>query len=99
MIKIPKLEINCIPSKLNTSAPTGVASQLANVAKNEPHYDEITVDLMRGNPLYNGVARDNIDIVGQAKKAMIDATKVVKSKRGVIRKVNDYASKMYKPKN
>lgn len=94
MNKIPKLEINCIPSQLNTSKATGVASQLANVAENAPHYDGISIDQMRGNPLYERI--DDIDKVGLAKKAMIENANIVKSKRGLIRKVNEAAQRLQK---
>lgn len=94
MDKIPKIEINCIPSQLNTSPPSGVASQLANIAQQQPHYDGITLDQMQGNPLYERI--DDIDKVGLAKKVMIDNAKVVKSKRGLIRKVNEAAQRIGK---
>lgn len=94
MEKIPKLEINCIPSQLNTSKPTGVVSQLANVAKSEPFYDGVSIDQMQGNPLYDRI--DDIDKVGRAKEVMIKNAKVVKSKRGLIRKVNEAAQRISK---
>lgn len=97
MNKIPKLEINCIPSQLNTSKPTGVASQLASVANNPPQYDGITIDQMRGNPLYERV--DDIDKIGLAQKSLVESAKVVKSRGRMIRALNDQAQKMNKPKS
>lgn len=95
MNKIPKLEINCIPSQLNTSKPTGVASQLANVAAQEPHYDGVTIDQMRGNVIYG--RGDEIDKIGLAQKALADAAHIVKSRSKYIRGLNDMAQKMQKP--
>lgn len=97
MNKIPKLEINCIPSQLNTSQPTGVASQLANVAANEPHYDGVTIGLMKGNPLYDRL--DDIDKVGLAQKQLVQTAKIIKSKSKYIRALNDAAQKLQKPKS
>lgn len=96
MNKIPKLEINCIPSQLNTSKPTGVASQLANVALNEPRFDGVTIDQMRGNVLYG--RGDEIDKIGLAQKALADAAHIVKSRSKYIRFLNDEARKIAKPK-
>lgn len=97
MFKIPHLEINCIPSRLNTSKPSGVASQLASVAENEPRFDGITIEQMRGNPLY--YRGDVIDKIGRAQKALADAAKVVSQpKRAkMIRALNDAAQKYQKP--
>lgn len=97
MNKIPHLEINCIPSQLNTSKPTGVASQLASVAENAPQFDGITIDQMRGNPLYE--RGDAIDKIGRAQKALADAAKIVKSRSRYIRGLNDAAQKLAKPKS
>lgn len=95
MNKIPKLEINCIPSQLNTSPITGVASQLANVAAQEPHYDGVTIGDMRGNPLYQRI--DDIDKVGLAQQALVNTTKTIKSNSKRIRAFNDAATKLAKP--
>lgn len=98
MDKIPKIEINCIPSQLNTSKPTGVASQLANVAQNEPHYDGVTIGQMKNNPLYQRL--DDIDKVGLAKKQLQQTAKTVKSNMKKIRAINDIGQKMQaKPKS
>lgn len=97
MNKMPKLEINCIPSQLNTSQPTGVAANLASVAQNAPSFDNVTVTQMRGNALYDGVARDNIDIIGRAQKALADAAHIVKGRAKYIRALNDAATKIQKP--
>lgn len=97
MDKIPKLEINCIPSQLNTSAPTGVASQLANVAQNQPHFDGVSIDMMRNNPLYERI--DDIDKIGLAQKQLADSAKIVKSRSKYIRALNDHAQKLQKPKS
>lgn len=95
MNKIPHLEINCIPSQLNTSAPTGVAAHLASVAENQPHFDNVTLEEMQGNPLYQRI--DDIDKVGLAKKKMADSAKIVKSRAKLIRGLNDYAHKVNIP--
>lgn len=96
MQKMPYIEVNVIPSALNTSRPTGVASQLAQVAANQPQYDGVTIEQMRGNPLFE--RGDKIDIVGKAQKAIADAAKVVKGRSKYIRALNDAATKMQKPK-
>lgn len=95
MNKIPHLEINCIPSKLNTSAPTGVASQLASVAENAPQYDNVTIGQMRNNPLYQRI--DDIDKIGLAKQQMMQTAKTVKSNMKKIRAVNELGSRINKP--
>lgn len=98
MFKLPYQEINCIPSQLNTSAPTGVASQLASAAQSQPEYDGITIEQMRGNPVYG--RGDAIDKVGIAQKLIADAAKVLSQpKRAkMIRALNDAAVKLQKPK-
>lgn len=96
MYKLPHLEINCIPSQLNTSQPTGVASQLANVAQQTPHYDGVSIEQMRGNPLYQRL--DDIDKVGIAQQKIADAAQIVKSRSKYIRALNDHAQKLQKPK-
>lgn len=93
------MEVNCIPSQLNTSKLTGVASNLASVAENSPRYDGVTVEQMRGNPLYSGSARDDIDKVGAAQKSLADNAKIVKSRAKYIRSLNDAAQKVKKPAN
>ena len=95
MKKLPYLEVNCIPSQLNTSAPTGVAAQLASVAENQPIFDNVTIEQMRGNPLYERC--DTIDKIGLAQKQIIDSAKKVKSKSGMIRAFNEVSHKMAKP--
>ena len=95
MEKMPFIEVNCIPSQLNTSAPTGVASQLAQVAESDRHFDGVTIDQMRGNPLYD--RGDTIDKVGRAQRAIADNAKIVKSRSKFIRGLNDAASRMAKP--
>lgn len=95
MFKLPHLEINKIPSGLNTSQPTGVASQLAQAAEHQPQYDGITVEQMRGNLLYGHY--DDIDKIGLAQKALADAAKIVKSRSKYIRALNDHAAKIQKP--
>lgn len=95
MNKIPHLEINCIPSQLNTSSPTGVASQLASVAENAPLYDGATLHQMKNNPLYQRI--DDIDKAGLAKKAIADSAKIIKSRSKMIRAFNDAAVKVKKP--
>ena len=95
MDKIPMLEINCIPSQLNTSAPTGVASQLAQVAQNGPQFDNVTIEQMRGNPIYQ--RGDKIDIVGQVQKTIVNNANIIKSRSGKIRALNDAAQRIQKP--
>lgn len=99
MNKIPHLEINCIPSQLNTSKPTGVASQLASAAESKPEFDGITIEQMKGNPVYG--RGDAIDKVGMAQQLIADAAKVLSQpKRAkLIRAFNDHAQKLQKPKN
>lgn len=98
MRKMPYLEINCIPSQLNTSKPTGVASQLASAAQTAPEYDGITIEQMKGNPVYG--RGDAIDKVGMAQKLIADAAHVLaQPKRAkMIRAFNDAAVKLQKPK-
>lgn len=96
MQKMPYLEINCIPSKLNTSPATGVASQLSQVAEKKPNFDGMTIDLMRGNPLFERI--DDIDKVGLAQKQIISHTNTLKSNAKRIRAFNDAATKISKPK-
>lgn len=95
MFKIPYMEVNVIPSALNTSQPTGVASQLAQVAENQPHYDGVTIEQMRGNPVYD--RGDVIDKIGRAQKAIVDAAKIVKGRAKYIRALNDASVKLSKP--
>lgn len=94
---MPHLEINCIPSQLNTSKPSGVASQLAQVAENPPQYDGVTIEQMRGNPLYD--RGDAIDKIGKAQRALADAAKIVSQPKRAryIRALNDAAQKAQKP--
>lgn len=96
MNKMPHLEVNCIPSQLNTSAPTGVASQLAQVAEHQPNFDGVTIEQMRNNPIFD--RGDTIDKVGKVQKTIADRAKIVKSKSKMIRGLNDYATKLSKPK-
>lgn len=93
---MPKIEINCIPSQLNTSQTTGVASQLANVAENPPHYDGVTLEQMKGNPLYQRI--DDIDKVGLAQQQLTKTANTIKSRSKYIRALNDHAVKLQKPK-
>ena len=95
MNKFPHLEINCIPSQLNTSAPTGVAQQLAQVAENQPQFDNVTIEQMRGNPIYQ--RGDKIDIVGQVQKTIVNNANIVKSRSGKIRALNEAAQRIQKP--
>lgn len=96
MFKMPYMEVNVIPSALNTSKPTGVASQLAQVAENAPQFDGVTIEQMRGNPLYE--RGDVIDKIGKAQRAIADAAKIVKGRSKYIRALNDAATKLQKPK-
>lgn len=89
------MEVNIIPSSLNTSKPTGVAAQLASVAENQPQFDGVTIEQMRGNPVYD--RGDVIDKIGKAQKAIADAANIVKSRGKYIRALNDAAVKIAKP--
>lgn len=89
MYKLPRSEVNIIPSALNTSKLTGVAANLASIAENPPHYDGITIEQMKGNPLYDRI--DDIDKVGLAQKKITENAKIVKSKAKMIRGLNDAA--------
>lgn len=95
MYKIPHLEINCIPSQLNTSKPTGVAAQLASAAETQPSFDRVTIEQMRGNPLYDRI--DDIDKVGLAQKQLMKSVDTIKSRSRYIRALNDAAQKVQKP--
>lgn len=89
MNKLPRSEVNIIPSALNTSQPTGVASNLASIAECQPHYDGVCIEQMKGNPLYDRI--DDIDKVGIAQKRITENAKIVKSKSKMIRGLNDAA--------
>lgn len=91
MNNIPHLESNYLPSQLNTSKSSGVVSQLSNVSESKPSYDCVTIDDMRGNPLYQKM--DDIDKVGVAQKSILEAASKVKSKTKFIRALNDLAQK------
>lgn len=95
MDKMPFVEVNCIPSQLNTSQNTGVASQLAQAAENAPQYDGVTIEQMRGNPIFE--RGDSIDKVGRAQRAIAESAKIVKSRSKFIRGLNAAAQKMAKP--
>lgn len=96
MNKMPQMEINCIPSQLNTSTnQNGVASMLANVAADQPHYDGVTIGEMRGNPLYQRL--DDIDKAGLAKEQLARTAKTVKSNMKKIRAVNELGMRAQKP--
>lgn len=97
MKKLPYLEVNLNPSNLNTSKNTGAASQLQTLAENKPNYDGVSIENMRNNPLYAKV--DDIDKVGLAQKALLDAGAKVKSKTKAIRAFNDHAQKLRIPNN
>lgn len=97
MYKLPYLECNTQPSALNTSKPTGVAANLASVSDSKPSFDGVSIDNMRGNPLYQRM--DDIDKVGLAQKAIVDASSKVKSKTKYIRALNDAAQRMSKIPN
>lgn len=90
------MEVNVIPSALNTSTPTGVASQLAAAAEHQPQFDGVTIEQMRGNCLYD--RGDKIDKVGIAQKTIAQNAKIVKSQSKMIRGLNDAAQRLAKPK-
>lgn len=93
--KIPHQEINTIPSNLNTSSPTGVASMLANQAAKEPQYNGLTIDDMRGNPLFDRVAE--IDKIGLAQKKLAETGEIL-SKSKFVREANRRMQHLSKPK-
>lgn len=97
MFKIPHLEVNTIPSALNTSEPTGVAANLASVAQNEPIFDGVTLQQMKNNPLYDRI--DDIDKRGLAQKKIAEAAKVIGDRKQakLIRAFNDAITKPQKP--
>lgn len=96
MFKPPKfMEYNNAPSQLNTQLVTGAAAQMASVAENKPSYDGVTIEQMRGNPLYSHA--DDIDKVTLAQQKVVDAGNKIKSKSKVIRAMNDAAQKYRKP--
>lgn len=80
MKKLPHLEFNPAPSRLNTStAQNGAASQMQQQPAAEPQYNNLKIEDMRGNPLFERI--DKIDKIGKAQKALADAgQKVSKSK-------------------
>ena len=87
MYKVPKfMEMNSAPERLNTSAPSGAVSQLANQLKEPPQYDGVTLDQMHGNPLYLHNV-DDIDKVGLAQQEITNAAKAV-SKSKFVRQLN-----------
>lgn len=92
---MPHIEVNCIPSQLNTSEPTGVASQLAQVAEQSRNFDGVTIEQMRGNPIYD--RGDKIDKVGRVQKTLADNAKIVKSRGKYIRGLNEAAVRLQKP--
>lgn len=98
MKKMPHLEVNCIPSQLNTSKQTGVASQLAAAVEDPSQFSGVTIEQMRGNPLFE--RGDVIDKRGKAQKGLIQATKTIKTNAKRIRAL-EAAAQHYqqKPKN
>lgn len=98
MTKIPHLEVNCIPSQLNTSKQTGVASQLAAAIEDPSLFSGVTIEQMRGNPLFE--RGDVIDKRGKAQKGLVEATKTIKTNAKRIRAL-EAAAQHYqqKPKN
>ena len=95
MYKVFKSEVNPSPSLLNTSKQTGAASALTGVLNSQPNFDGVTIDDMRGNPLYSHC--DDIDKVGIVQKKAIENYGKVKSKEKVCRKFNDMARKVNIP--
>lgn len=87
MYKPPKfMEMNASPERLNTSAPSGAVSQLANQLKDPPQFDGVTLEQMQGNPLYRQNV-DKIDKVGLAQQEITKAAKAV-SKSKFVRQLN-----------
>lgn len=82
----PKTEINSLPSLCSTgSKTTGVVSQLASQRDDSPKFDGVTVEQMRGNPLYARI--DDIDKVGMAQHK-IEQTGNVLNKTEFVRAFN-----------
>lgn len=93
--KIPHMEVNKIPSLLNTStAANGVPSVLQKSLDSEPHYDGAKIEDMRDNPLYS--KHDDIDKIGLAQKKIADAAKAV-SKSKFVRQLNRQMQHPAKP--
>ena len=73
---VPKTETNPLPSLVNTSSQTtGVTSQLSSLREDKPQYDGVTIDQMRGNPLYSRL--DDIDKVGAAQRRIEENGRVL----------------------
>lgn len=94
MNKIPFIEINSQPSALNTSINTGVASQLASQTINQPNFDNVKIEDMRGNPIYSRVS--NIDKIGLAQKKLADTGNII-SKSKFVRQLNRQMQSASKP--
>lgn len=91
------MEQNNAPSMLNTSTTqSGVPVSLQSVAKNEPSFDGVTIEQMRGNPMYS--RHDDIDVIGLAQKQIIENSKTLKSNMKRIRAFNAAAQKVNIPK-
>lgn len=95
MFKPSFMELNRSPERLNTSQPTGAASQLAALLQNPANADNVTISEMVGNPLYDKT--DKIDKIGIAQKKIADSAKIVKSKEKLIRGLNARAEQIRKP--
>lgn len=89
------MECNCCPERLNTSLPSGAASQLASQLADTPQYDGVTIEQMQNNPLYNRI--DDIDKVGIARHTIKENAKTLKSNEKKIRAVNELGEKLQKP--
>ena len=93
MFKLPHIETNAIPSRLNTDKSTdGVMSQMSPVAKFDVQMDGVTIEQMQGNPIYE--RGDTIDKVGKVQKKMADNAKIVKSRQTFLRKLNNEAQRL-----
>lgn len=81
-----KTEINSLPSLCSTGDKnTGVVSQLVSQRDDAPKFDGVTVEQMRGNPLYARI--DDIDKVSMAQHK-IEQTVNVLNKTEFVRAFN-----------
>lgn len=72
-----KSEVNSLPSMVNTSTNSqGVISRLGSVRDDAPKFDGVTIEQMRGNPLYSRL--DDLDKVGAAQRCIEESGRVLR---------------------
>lgn len=85
-----KSEVSYEPERLNLSSDKqGAAAALSQVQEKKPVFDNVSIEMMRDNPLYSKL--DDIDKVGVAQQKVMESAKIVeKSKfvRQLNRKMN-----------